>query len=64
MALQHPDFRGWNYPPKPGFAPGNQGTQTLLKADKPGSVKVREAFGEHPPVNFVAWFLPLPSVPP
>lgn len=55
----------WNCWPKGGSAPGSWGKQTLLKADKPGSVQVREAFGEHLPVNFALCCLvsPAPSVP-
>ena len=53
--------QGWNYWPKGGSAPGSWGKQTLLKADKPGSVKVREAFGECLPVNFAPCCLASPT---
>lgn len=38
--------QGRNYWPKGGCAPGRRVKRTPRKADKPGSVKVREAFGE------------------
>lgn len=53
--------QGWNYSPKGGSAPRSWGKPTLLKAHKPGSVKVREAFGEHLPVNFALCCLASPT---
>lgn len=50
MALQHPDFCGCGGAGAELLAKGwlqaAGGKRTPRKADKPGSVKVREAFGE------------------
>lgn len=53
--------QGWSCWPKGGPAPGCWGMQTQLKVDKPGSVQVRDAFGEHLPVNLAGCCLAFPA---
>jgi len=63
MVLQHPGFvaAGVELLAQAWPCWGSWGKQTLLEADKPGSVKVREPLGEHLPVNFALCCLASPT---